>query len=54
MHDKAVKVITVLLKHGVNVQVQNNNGETPLQVASARGDQMPEVIRLLSEHMQID
>jgi ankyrin repeat protein len=53
-HDKAVKVITLLLKHGVNVQVQNNNGETPLQVASARGDQMPKVIRLLSEHMQID
>jgi cytohesin len=53
-HDKAVKVITLLLKHGVNVQVQNNNGETPLQVASGRADQIPEVIRLLSEHMQID
>ncbi len=53
-YDKAVKVITLLLKHGVNVQVQNNNGETPLQVASGRGDQKPEVIRLLSEHMQND
>jgi len=54
MHDKAVKVITLLLKHGVNVQVQNNNRETPLQVASGRGDQNPGVIRLLSEHMQND
>jgi ankyrin repeat protein len=53
-YDKAVKVITLLLNHGVNVQVQNNNGETPLQVASGRGDQKPEVIRLLSEHMQND
>jgi ankyrin repeat protein len=53
-YDRAVKVITLLLKHGVNVQVQNNNGETLLQVASGRGDQKPEVIRLLSEHMQND
>jgi ankyrin repeat protein len=53
-YDKAVKVITLLLKHGVNVQVQNNNGETPLQVASRRAGQNPEVIRLLSEHMQFD
>jgi len=53
-YDKAVKVITLLLKHGVNVQVQNNNGETPLQVASGRADQKPEVIRLLSEYMQND
>jgi ankyrin repeat protein len=48
-YEKAVKVITILLRHGVNVQVQDNNGETPLQVTSK-----PEVIRLLSEHMQND
>jgi ankyrin repeat protein len=53
-YDKSVKVITLLLNHGVNVHVQNNKGETPLQVASGRGDQYPEVIRLLSEHMQND
>ena len=53
-YDKVVKIITLLLKHGVNVQVQNNNGETPLQVASGRRDQNSEVIRLLSEHMQND
>jgi ankyrin repeat protein len=53
-YDKAVKIITLLLEHGVNVQVQNNNGETPLRVVLGRGDQNSEVIRLLSEHMQND
>jgi ankyrin repeat protein len=53
-YDKAVKVIMLLLKHGVNVHMQNNNGETPLQVTLGSGDQMPEVIQLLSEHMQND
>jgi ankyrin repeat protein len=52
--DNAVTVITLLLKHGVNVHVQNKNGQTPLQVASGRADRNPEVIRLLSEHMQND
>jgi len=47
-----VSVISVLLKHGANLQVQDNKGETPSQVAAARGEQ--KVIQLLSECMQND
>jgi len=45
--DEGVKVgvIPVLLKHGANIQVQNNKGETPSQVAAARGEQ--KVVQLL-------
>jgi ankyrin repeat protein len=40
----------VLLEHGANVHLQNNDGHTPYQVASAKGDE--EIARLLSEHSQ--
>ena len=50
--DFKLKVIEVLLKHGANLQAQNNKGETPFQIAAARGEQ--KVIQLLSECMQND
>ena len=50
--DVKVEVIPVLLKHGANIQVQNDKGETPFQVAAARGEQ--KVIKLLSEYMHND
>ena len=47
--DTKVKVVQPLLKHGANIQVQNNKGETSFQIAVARGEQ--KVIQLLSDYM---
>jgi cytohesin len=47
-----VEVIQLLLEHGANIHMQNKKGETPFQVAAARGKQ--KVIQLLSEYMQND
>ena len=50
--DAKVEIIQLFLKHGANIQVQDNKGETPFQVAAARGEQ--KVIELLSEYLQND
>jgi ankyrin repeat protein len=39
-------VVRLLLQHGANAQLQNEEGETPLQVALARGHR--DVAQLLS------
>ena len=40
----------LLLKYGASVHLQNNQGQTPSQLASARGHE--EITRMLSEHLQ--
>jgi len=41
-----IETITLLLEHGANLQMQNDKGETPFQVAVRRGEQ--EIIDALS------
>jgi ankyrin repeat protein len=43
-----VETIKLLLRHGANLQMQNDEGETPLQVALSRGGQR--IIDVLSSH----
>ena len=50
--DIKFEVIQLLLEHGANIHMQNKKGETPFQVAAARGKQ--KVIQVLSEYMQND
>jgi len=45
-----VEATQVLLKHGANVYARDDNRQTPLQLAEARGKQ--EIIQLFSEHMR--
>ena len=52
LEDVKVEVIQLLLKHGANIQVQNNEGETLFQLAEARREQ--KVIQFLYEYMQND
>lgn len=33
-----IHIIKLIVHHGGNVNIQNNNGETPLLMASKRGD----------------
>jgi len=47
-----IETIKLLLGYGANLQMQNDKGETPLQVASTRGEQ--EIIDLLSDDVQND
>ena len=47
-----IKTIKILLQHGANLQVQNDKGETPFQVALRRGEQ--EIIDVLSDYVQND
>ena len=47
--DVKVEVIQLLLKYGANIQVQNNKGDTSLQIAVAIREK--KVIRVLSEHV---
>ena len=49
---RVIKTIKQLLEHGAKPQIQNDKGETPLQVALARGEQ--EIIDLLSHDVQND
>lgn len=44
------EVMKLLLKHGASSHRENNRGETPFQVAAARGHQ--EITKLLSNHLQ--
>jgi len=49
---RLIKTIKLLLEHGANLRLQNNKGETPLQVALRRGEQ--EIIDVLvSDYMQV-
>jgi len=50
--DAEVEVVSLLLKHGANIQVQNGKGETPFQIAAASGEQ--KFVQLLSECMPND
>ena len=43
-----LQLITVLLKHGLNVDVEDKKGRTPLQIVSVRG--YNEIVELLSDH----
>ena len=47
-----VKTIELLLEHGANLEIQNDKGETPFQVALRRGEQ--EIIDVLSGYVQND
>ncbi len=46
----SLEAIKLLLEHGASPHRENNRGETPLQVATARG--LQEIIELLSTHTQ--
>ena len=46
--ESIVKTIKLLLRHGANLQMQNDEGETPLQVALRRRER--EIIDVLSSH----
>jgi ankyrin repeat protein len=46
----SVKAARLLVQHGANIYLKNKNGETPSQIASARGHQ--EILALLSEYQQ--
>jgi len=46
----SIKATRLLLKYGADLHLQNNEGHTPSQVASANGH--GEIARLLSEHLQ--
>jgi ankyrin repeat protein len=48
MERGAVEVVRVLLEHGANAGVEDNEGRTPFQIASAKGDN--DIMKLLSEH----
>ena len=50
--DIKVEIVQLLLEHGANIHLHNKKGETPFQVAAARGKQ--KVIQVLSEYMQND
>jgi len=47
-----ITTIKLLLENGVNLQMQNDKGETPFQVALTRGEQ--EIIHVLSGYVQND
>jgi len=47
-----IKTIKLLLEHGANLQMQNDKGETPFQVALRRGEQ--KIIDVLSGYVQND
>jgi ankyrin repeat protein len=45
-----MEAVRLLLKYGASVHSQEKNRQTPLQVASAMGNQ--EIMDLLHEHIQ--
>ena len=45
-----IKTTKLLLEHGANLQMQNDNGETPFQVALMKGEQ--NIIDVLSDYLQ--
>jgi len=47
-----IETIELLLDQGANLQMQNDKGETPLQVASKRGEQ--KIIDVLSDYVKND
>jgi len=47
-----IETIKLLLEHGANLQIQHDEGETPLQVALRRGEQ--EIIDVLSDYVHND
>jgi ankyrin repeat protein len=44
----AQEVVRLLLEHGADVEVENSNGKTALQVAG--GTRRDEIMKLLQEH----
>jgi ankyrin repeat protein len=46
----SVKAAELLLKHRANIHIRNNEGKTPVEVASMKGHEA--LTRLLSEHLQ--
>ena len=44
-----VEIVRLLIEHGANVEVKDNEGRTPLDVAS--GKQRERIVEVLSEYI---
>ena len=47
--DERIEIVRLLIEHGANVEVKDNEGRTPLDVAT--GKQHEEIIKLLLQHL---
>jgi ankyrin repeat protein len=52
-----IEIVRLLIEHGANVEVKNDEGETPLDILVLSGEHVAssenreEIIKLLSEHL---